>query len=598
MLSPAIITLPWRPDAAEHYFAPLSALPWAMLLHSGFADHPHNRFDILVAAPRATLLTRDEQTWVDDGETVVVSAEDPLQLLQQQLDRQPFTPQPHDDLPFLGGALGLFGYDLGRRFERLPSHAQADIALADMAVGIYDWALIVDHQRQQISLLSYDDPQQRLQWLEAQTPTPGETFALTSAWQSNMSRQQYGEKFRQVQAYLHSGDCYQVNLAQRFQASYVGDEWQAFRQLNAVNRAPFSAFIRLDEGAILSLSPERFIQLRQGEIQTRPIKGTLPRLDSPLADAQQAEKLANSPKDRAENLMIVDLMRNDIGRVAVPGSVRVPELFVVEPFPAVHHLVSTITARLPMTLHASDLLRAAFPGGSITGAPKVRAMEIIDELEPQRRNAWCGSIGYLSYCGNMDTSITIRTLTAWQGQLYCSAGGRVVTAPTNGACGIVPAVLAYYDHFIESVSPEIYIRYFMACGAIGALYKMNASISGAEVGCQGEVGVACSMAAAGLAELLGASPEQVCVAAEIGMEHNLGLTCDPVAGQVQVPCIERNAIASVKAINAARMAMRRTSEPRVSLDKVIETMYETGKDMNAKYRETSRGGLAIKVQCD
>ncbi|MGC6654997.1 MULTISPECIES: L-serine ammonia-lyase [Pantoea] len=179
-----------------------------------------------------------------------------------------------------------------------------------------------------------------------------------------------------------------------------------------------------------------------------------------------------------------------------------------------------------------------------------------------------------------------------------AAGGRVVTAPTNGACGIVPAVLAYYDHFIEPVTPDIFIRYFLASGAIGILYKMNASISGAEVGCQGEVGVACSMAAAGLAELLGASPEQVCVAAEIGMEHNLGLTCDPVAGQVQVPCIERNAIASVKAINAARMAMRRTSEPRVSLDKVIETMYETGKDMNAKYRETSRGGLAIKVQCD
>jgi len=179
-----------------------------------------------------------------------------------------------------------------------------------------------------------------------------------------------------------------------------------------------------------------------------------------------------------------------------------------------------------------------------------------------------------------------------------AAGGRVVTAPTNGACGIVPAVLAYYDHFIEPVNPDIYLRYFLAAGAIGALYKMNASISGAEVGCQGEVGVACSMAAAGLAEILGASPEQVCIAAEIGMEHNLGLTCDPVAGQVQVPCIERNAIASVKAINATRMALRRTSAPRVSLDKVIETMYETGKDMNAKYRETSRGGLAIKVQCD
>ncbi|MGV3001613.1 L-serine ammonia-lyase [Vibrio sp.] len=178
-----------------------------------------------------------------------------------------------------------------------------------------------------------------------------------------------------------------------------------------------------------------------------------------------------------------------------------------------------------------------------------------------------------------------------------AAGGRVVTAPTNGACGIIPAVLAYYDKFIQPVTEKDYIRYFAASGAIGGLYKQNASISGAEVGCQGEVGVACSMAAAGLAELLGGSPEQVCMAAEIGMEHNLGLTCDPVAGQVQVPCIERNGIAAVKAINSTRMALRRSSEPRVSLDKVIETMLETGKDMNSKYRETSQGGLAVKVIC-
>jgi L-serine dehydratase len=176
-----------------------------------------------------------------------------------------------------------------------------------------------------------------------------------------------------------------------------------------------------------------------------------------------------------------------------------------------------------------------------------------------------------------------------------AAGGRVVTAPTNGACGIIPAVLAYYDQFVQPVTPELLMRYFLAAGAIGILYKMNASISGAEVGCQGEIGVACSMASAGLAELLGGSPEKVCNAAEIGMEHNLGLTCDPVAGQVQVPCIERNAIAAVKAINSASMAILRTSVPRVSLDKVIETMYETGKDMNAKYRETAQGGLAIKV---
>ncbi|MCE0492439.1 L-serine ammonia-lyase [Vibrio salinus] len=178
-----------------------------------------------------------------------------------------------------------------------------------------------------------------------------------------------------------------------------------------------------------------------------------------------------------------------------------------------------------------------------------------------------------------------------------AAGGRVVTAPTNGACGIIPAVLAYYDKFVQPISSDDEIRYLATCGAIGGLYKKNASISGAEVGCQGEVGVACSMAAAGLAELMGGNPEQVCMAAEIAMEHNLGLTCDPVAGQVQVPCIERNGIAAVKAINATRMALRRSSAPAVSLDKVIETMFETGKDMNAKYRETSQGGLAIKVIC-
>ncbi|MDG6897660.1 L-serine ammonia-lyase [Actinobacillus delphinicola] len=178
-----------------------------------------------------------------------------------------------------------------------------------------------------------------------------------------------------------------------------------------------------------------------------------------------------------------------------------------------------------------------------------------------------------------------------------AAGGRVVTAPTNGACGIVPAVLAYYNKFIEPVTEETVARYLLTCSAIGSLYKMNASISGAEVGCQGEVGVACSMAAAGLTEILGGNAEQICNAAEIAMEHNLGLTCDPVGGQVQVPCIERNAIASVKAINASRMALRRTSSPRVSLDDVIETMYETGKDINAKYRETSQGGLAVKIVC-
>lgn len=425
-LSPAVISLPWRINAAEHYFSRLSAQPWAMLLHSGHAEHAHNRFDILTADPRVTLTTRGDTTTLVREGVSVNAAEDPLWLLQRELDALALSPAANAALPFQGGALGLFGYDLGRRFETLPEAAIQDIALPDMAVGLYDWALIVDHHTQRISLLSHDNVEKRLAWLDAQSAQPHAPFALTSHWQANMTRAQYGEKFRAVQAWLHSGDCYQVNLAQRFQATCEGDAWQAFVQLNQANRAPFSAFLRLEQGAVLSLSPERFIKLHQGVIETRPIKGTLPRLSDPTEDAQQAQKLAQSPKDRAENLMIVDLMRNDLGRVAVPGSVRVPELFVVEPFPAVHHLVSTVTARLPATLQASDVLRAAFPGGSITGAPKVRAMQIIDELEPHRRNAWCGSIGYLSLCGTMDTSITIRTLTVCDGQIYCSAGGGIV----------------------------------------------------------------------------------------------------------------------------------------------------------------------------
>lgn len=430
----ATLTLPWQRDAADKWFAPISHVPWAMLLHSGCAEHPHNRFDILVADPIATVTTRGPLTEIIYGGECTLDKGDPLTITQQILDKCGISCLPDDDFPFQGGALGLWGYDLGRRFENLPARAQQDLTTPDMALGIYDWALVVDHQRQRVTLLSWGDINARLAWLQSQAQSDEGAFALTGPWQSSLDRQQYGERFRAIQDYLRSGDCYQVNLAQRFQAPYRGDEWQAFCTLNAANRAPFSAFVRLPDSAILSLSPERFIQLTGKQIQTRPIKGTLPRIpDDPLKDAAQAEKLAHSPKDRAENLMIVDLLRNDIGRVATPGSVRVPELFVVEPFPAVHHLVSTITATLPDHLQATDLLRASFPGGSITGAPKVRAMEIIEELEPQRRNAWCGSIGYLSFCGNMDTNITIRTLTAEGGQLYCSAGGGIVADSNEGA---------------------------------------------------------------------------------------------------------------------------------------------------------------------
>ncbi|MBS0847115.1 aminodeoxychorismate synthase component 1 [Citrobacter sp. JGM124] len=426
-MSPAFHILPWQTDAVQHYFQGVSHHPWAMMLHSGSSRHPYSRFDIMVADPRATLVTRGKLTQINRDGHLTESDDCPLVLLQNTLDSYGFCAEPQEQYPFCGGALGLLGYDLGRHFENIPEQAEKSLNTPDMAIGIYDWALIADNHLKRLTLVSFGDIEQRLAFLNTLPSSRARLpFSLTSPWQSNMSREQYGVKFGKIQEYLRSGDCYQVNLAQRFSARYQGDEWSAFEKLNQVNQAPFSAFLRLPDSAILSLSPERFVHLQNKQIQTRPIKGTLPRLADPLADKEQANRLASSPKDRAENLMIVDLLRNDIGRVAVPGSVKVPELFVVEPFPAVHHLVSTITALLPDNLNACDLLRATFPGGSITGAPKVRAMEIIEELEPQQRNAWCGSVVYISFCGSMDSSITIRTLIAEDGQLYCSAGGGIV----------------------------------------------------------------------------------------------------------------------------------------------------------------------------
>ncbi|HHQ4569819.1 TPA: aminodeoxychorismate synthase component I [Aeromonas veronii] len=401
-----------------------------MLLESAGPLGADNGFDIITADPLATLETRGEVTTLRVGANISKHHEDPLALLahtQQQLLGELDLCATH--LPFIGGALGLFGYDLGRHFERLPVQAAADIAVPDMAVGIYDWALLRNVATGDWRLVHWGDEAglaKRLAWLEQQQTKPAPAFALQGSWQSNMSRAEYGEKFARIQAYLAAGDCYQINLTQRFSAPYQGDEWQAYCLLATANKAPFSAFIRLPESALLSLSPERFLLLDGRHIETKPIKGTRPRHPDPATDRQVARELAQADKDRSENLMIVDLLRNDIGRVSRPGSVSVPHLFAVESFPAVHHLVSTIHGELDARWQGVDLLRACFPGGSITGAPKIRAMEIIEELEPQRRNAYCGSIGYLSQHGRMDTSICIRTLIAEAGRLHCWAGGGII----------------------------------------------------------------------------------------------------------------------------------------------------------------------------
>ena len=420
--------LTYHPDIAKQFFTYIEQQSWAMLLRSASTTHMDSRFDILVANPLATLVTFGDETEISTQNGVTLSREDPFTLLAQA--QQHYLPEHScaHELPFIGGALGYFAYDLGRRVETIPASAEQDIAMPDMAVGIYPWALVVDHQKQTAQLVG-EGVEDAWAWVsQQQVANQADTsdFALTSPWRSNMSYAAYQDKFTRVQQYLRSGDCYQINLAQRFQAHYTGSEWQAYLKLEAGNQAPFSAFLRLPQGAILSVSPERFLQVADRVIETKPIKGTRPRSADSQQDKALMHDLATAEKDQAENLMIVDLLRNDIGRVATPGSVHVPKLFDVESFPAVHHLVSTIRAALDERYELADLLRACFPGGSITGAPKVRAMEIIEELEPHRRSAYCGSIGYLSRHGKMDTSITIRTLVAYQQQLYAWAGGGLV----------------------------------------------------------------------------------------------------------------------------------------------------------------------------
>ncbi|MBY7764584.1 aminodeoxychorismate synthase component 1 [Vibrio fluvialis] len=417
--------LTYQPDLANQLFSKVESQPWAMLLRSASDTHIDSRFDILVAHPIVTLTTFGDETEVREPSGVTLSQDDPFELLATL--QQHYLPalQYSDDLPFIGGVLGYFAYDLGRRVERLPSLAEHDLTAPDMAVGLYEWAIVVDHQLKTARVIG-QNIENAESLLADSNQKPLMPFALSSPWQSNMTPNSYREKFTQVQEYLLSGDCYQINLAQRFQAHYQGSEWLAYLKLEQFNLAPFSAFIRTEQGAILSVSPERFLQVKDRIIETKPIKGTRPRSDDPVVDAANAAELAQAEKDQAENLMIVDLLRNDIGRVAKPGSVHVPKLFDIESFPAVHHLVSTIRAELDSQYDCADLLRACFPGGSITGAPKVRAMEIIEELEPHRRSAYCGSIGYISRHGRMDTSITIRTLVAQNQQLYAWAGGGVV----------------------------------------------------------------------------------------------------------------------------------------------------------------------------
>ncbi len=424
-----IINLPYSEDSSQ-IFTKLKHLPWAVLLDSCQPHGAEGRYDIFSADPTVKLITHGAQTELITRTDANTSDACPFSLVHEALGAA----LPNDtDLPFVGGALGYFSYDLGRRIEKISDQCVHDLVFPDMAIGIYDWAIVVDHVKESACVVAqYKDSHTSeivkhiLELLENNSAQSEQKFNLETSFEPNITFDEYAIAFDAIKNYLVEGDCYQTNLAQRFQAQYNGSVWDAFTQLRLANQAPYSAYLNYPFAKFISCSPERFISVKNGIVETKPIKGTRQRSADPAVDHQLGLELLASEKDRAENLMIVDLMRNDIGKICETGSVKVPELFALESFPAVHHLVSTVTGKLPDDKNAIDLLRACFPGGSITGAPKVRAMEIIEELEKHRRNIYCGSIGYISFDGNMDTCITIRTLTFLKNKVYYSAGGAIV----------------------------------------------------------------------------------------------------------------------------------------------------------------------------
>lgn len=356
--------------------------------------------------------------------------------------------------PFQAGAAGLFGYDLCHWIERLPRPRYAEFQLPDLAIGVYDWVIAWDHQQNRCWLISTGFPEQgearrvsraRSRAMQVESilskpglpsdqpdpvlvqPLPGYPLPEMPGVFSNFPRAAFLSAVARVIEYIHAGDCFQVNLAQRLLTPQQVDSIVLYDRLRSVNPSPFAAFFDIGEVQILSASPERFLQVsRSGDVETRPIKGTRPRGRDAERDAAEIAHLLHSAKDRAENVMIVDLLRNDLGRVCEYGSVRVESLCRLESYPTVHHLVSEVRGQLRSGLTALDLLRAAFPGGSVTGAPKVRAMEIIAELEPHARGPYCGSLGWIGFDGAMDTNILIRTFTAAGGWLQFPVGGGIV----------------------------------------------------------------------------------------------------------------------------------------------------------------------------
>lgn len=333
---------------------------------------------------------------------------------------------PVAQLPFAGGLIGAAAYPFGEQAIGLPRNASPSAW-----AGFYDWAILTDHHQQQSWLVAHPRcTSERWQHVQALLLAPGQPapapFRLTAPWQSNLHRPAYQQAFEQVQRFIQRGDCYQINLARRFSSHYEGDPLQAYHQLRCLAAAPFSAYFELPDATLLCLSPERFLQVNQGHLLTQPIKGTAPRHPDPEQDSRLAAALLASAKNQAENMMIVDLLRNDLGQIAEIGSVTVSSLLSLHSFATVHHLVSTIEARLAPKHTPLAALAACFPGGSITGAPKRRVIEIIHSLEPDPRDYYCGSVFWADSRGSLDSNITIRSLVCRDGAIHAWAGGGIV----------------------------------------------------------------------------------------------------------------------------------------------------------------------------
>jgi para-aminobenzoate synthetase component 1 len=359
--------------------------------------------------------------------------------------------------PFQGGAAGLLSYELGGAWERLPRPAINEFELPWLAVGLYDWVIAWDHELHTAWIISQGFPEtgsarerraaERMQAVMSRlsghvSSVPATTWHVENALHvltrspfgtggSNFSRDEYLQAVARVIEYIRAGDIFQANLSQRLLFPLSEDPLELYLRLRRVNAAPFAAYFAHDDWCIASASPERFLQLRDRVVETRPIKGTRRRRHLPEADLFTEDELRESEKDQAENVMIVDLLRNDLSRVCAPGTIRVPSLCSVETYETVQHLVSVVRGQLDHDVKGRpfdtwDLFAAVFPGGSITGAPKVRAMEIIAELEPTVRGPYCGSLFYVGFDGSTDSNILIRTFTARRGWLQCPVGGGIV----------------------------------------------------------------------------------------------------------------------------------------------------------------------------